>query len=167
MAWHQIDAKPLSKSLSWLTHVCHHWAHNCMYAVDCFDNFVQISCSSVAKVRFDTTIYWWIFDNCYWKMEFLNMCSLLSFWWVKVSVRLWTHSGLVTSYGVQDLGQRWIRQGLSPVRPQVITWSNSDLMYIGKNFNEIQMKVQWLYINKMHLEIGTNFGEVRMKIRCL
>ena len=38
-----------------------------------------------------------------------------------------THCGLVTPYGVRDLGQHWLRQWLVAWRHQAITWTNIDL----------------------------------------
>ena len=67
-----------------------------------------------------------------------------------------THWGLVTPYGVGDLGQHWIRQWLVAWRHQVITWTNVDWSSVKSSDIHIRVISQEMpqpSITKIHLKI--------------
>ena len=63
-------------------------------------------------------------SSSYVSLKFTPLKSDLYPPWVNVNKL--THWGLVTSYGIGDLGQHWFRQWLVAWRHQAITWTNVD-----------------------------------------
>ena len=62
--------------------------------------------------------------------------------------------------GAAYMSVNWVNiasgNGLSPVRRQTITWTNTDLLSIGPlgiNFSEIQIKIYDFSFTKMHLKM--------------
>ena len=62
-------------------------------------------------------------------------------------------NGLVTPCGVIDLGQL-LGDGLSPVRLQVLVWSNAVLLFI-RNLGTIFSKIQTFHLKEMQLKMSS------------
>ena len=66
------------------------------------------------------------------------------------------HWGLVTPYGVGDLGQHWLRKWLVAWRHQAITWTNVDLSWVrssGIHLSAFLQEIPQPSVTKIHLKI--------------
>ena len=61
-------------------------------------------------------------------------------------------------YESGDLASVGSGNGLSPVRRQVITWTNAGLLsigHLGTNFSEIRIEIRNISLKKMHLDMSS------------